>query len=490
MRTTTRAPFAVLSSAAVSSAAVSLAARSSAAGIALVALIAASMAFIPTLPAGAAAAEIVFGCDYSLSAVRTVRVDSDASMRKAIDDRRPGDLILINTNNTLGPLHVMEGKGGYDGKWITIAAAKGTSPKIASKAWAAVDIREPYVQVCGLELVGTATETNWQDVTRVGVSAEATHHVRVVGNHIHNFSLAGITLNHSNNLEVLNNNVHHNSYWGPEQGSGISIYQPNDAIGNNDPKVAPYQITISGNKVHHNANKVTSTWYRNKAGHLVATDGNGIILDDFETLQKPKNQRNPFDGNTLVANNVVYRNGGRGIHAGPNGGRHIHILNNTAYHNLTSVGDDSVRYDEFGRAEITIFGTQGQSSWDIKLINNIMVVDPNLNPEMDEVRAFYRGNIADWSIEEHHNSFVGEATKGFFNFPGQKNSQDDHELGNRSDQNAMPPFRDAAKYDLRLTRKWRKGSAVATPLISSIDHDGDVRPRGKRQERGAYEFRR
>ncbi len=458
--------------------------------IILAAMIGSTLALVPGPTAAAAGATSIHGCDLSLSADRTVRVNSDASMRKAIDDRRPGDLILVDTNNTLGPLHLLQNKGGYAGKWITIAAAKGRSPKIAATAWAAVDIREPYVQVCGLELAGTATSTNWQDVTRVGVSVESTHHVRVVDNHIHNFSLGGINLNHSNNLFVLNNNVHHNSFWGKEQGSGISVYQPDDSIGNSDPNAAPYQIVISGNKVHHNANKVTSTWYRNDDGHLVATDGNGIILDDFETLQKPKNQRNPFDGKALVSNNVVYRNGGRGIHAGPNGGRHIHILNNTSYHNLTSVGDKSVRFDEFGRAEITIFGTQGQTSWDIKLINNIMVVDPNLNPKQNEVRAFYRGNIADWSIEANHNSFVGEATKGFFNFPDQPNSQSDHELGKRSDQNAMPPFRDAANYDFHLTRKWRRGSGATTALIGKIDHDGDVRPRGKRQERGAFEFRR
>ena len=61
------------------------------------------------------------------------------------------------------------------------------------------------------------------------------------------------------------------------------------------------------------------------------TDGNGIIIDDFQSTQTSGFQNYTFP--TLVDGNVVYNNGGKGIavHWSDN----VTIRNNTAYHNNT-----------------------------------------------------------------------------------------------------------------------------------------------------------
>jgi hypothetical protein len=58
------------------------------------------------------------------------------------------------------------------------------------------------------------------------------------------------------------------------------------------------------------------------------TDGNGIIVDDNKNTQS---NNVPYDGRTLVANNIVYNNGGSGIH--DYSSAHVDIVGNTAYLN-------------------------------------------------------------------------------------------------------------------------------------------------------------
>ncbi len=452
----------------------------------LLVLCASLLSGIPTANAGVGDGR--YGCNLSLSKGRTIVAKNEQQLHDAIKDRKGGDRILVDTDAHLGPLPILEGKGGWTGAWITIAAANGRSPKIGATGWAGIDIREPFIQVCGFEVYGTATRENRDDTTRVGIYGGATHHIRVADNYVHNFSLGGININQSNNIEIVGNIVKWNSFWGKEQGSGISVFQPNDAIGSFGPADGAYQVRIEGNIVQGNANRVVSQHRRNDAGHLVATDGNGIILDDFENKQVARNKQNPYDGWTLVANNVSYLNGGRGIQAGPNGGQHVHIINNTAYHNNQSVRDNLIRYDEFGRAEFVVVGTQYQTSFDLKFINNVAVVDPSLDNETNNVMAFYRGNIADWSINARFNSFSGNAIKGFYNYPGLPDSQDDHDLGRKSQLNANPPFVNPSKGDFRLKKRWLRGANTVNSTIGKVDIDGTVRPTGRRQERGAYEF--
>ena len=231
------------------------------------------------------------------------------------------------------------------------------------------------MQICDVEVVGRSRARKVDDTTRTGILVLQTHHVRIVNTNVHNFSVGGIAVNHSNNIEIVGNEVARNSFWGAEQGSGISVFKPDRSLGDFEGR---YQIVIAGNRSHHNRNRVVNP-YRGKA-----TDGNGIILDDFRNVFPGGHGEWP--GTVLVANNVVYRNGGRGIHGAPNGGVRVHIINNTAYHNMQSLRDPSIAFDSWAEAEISVAGTFNQASKKVKVVNNIAIADPRIVGAM----AFFR----------------------------------------------------------------------------------------------------
>ena len=133
---------------------------------------------------------------------------------------------------------------------------------------------------------------------------------------------ARITSVESSNLEILHNEVFDNSFWGAEQGSGISFWRSVDAgVG---PDADGYHDRIVGNIVYRNENKVFSQW---RDGEVI-TDGNGIILDTSDD--------EGYTGRTLVANNVVFDNGGRGILVF--GASRVDIVSNTTYRNGRTPG--------------------------------------------------------------------------------------------------------------------------------------------------------
>jgi hypothetical protein len=112
----------------------------------------------------------------------------------------------------------------------------------------------------------------------------------------------------------------HDNYTahGPENGSGISIWEPHMKEEN----VGGYNITIRNNVVYHN-------W----ATAIVASvgfpsDGNGIIIDDFKNSQT---DGEPYLYKTLVENNLVFNNGGAGIHVFLSD--NVTVRNNTVWYN-------------------------------------------------------------------------------------------------------------------------------------------------------------
>ncbi|MDB9720633.1 cellulase family glycosylhydrolase [Winogradskyella sp.] len=129
-----------------------------------------------------------------------------------------------------------------------------------------------------------------------------------------------------------------------------------------------YSIKILGNEVHHNYNEQFS-WAPDKTIITPRIDeGKGISL-----------QRNNTDlwvngsGRILVANNLCYWNGFSGVHS--NDGHRIDFINNTCYMNsytntVTNAG---------GEQNGNNIGISSQSGNDIKMINNISVVDTNWN---------------------------------------------------------------------------------------------------------------
>jgi hypothetical protein len=195
------------------------------------------------------------------------------------------------------------------------------------------------------------------------------HHVVIRNCNIHNCAAAGIGGNWADYMTIENNTIWNNSWWSNCGTSGIHIYQPlasNINSGTTTVNGTDYRIVIANNRIYGNDNKV------NTCGVSWPSDGNGIALDDFSWAQPnsmlPEQLNKMYPHRTLVMNNLLYGNGGRGILVG---GGHVDILQNTAYGNMQNAelrntcGDQQEWCNMFG--EIAVDGP------DMRIFNNIAV---------------------------------------------------------------------------------------------------------------------
>ena len=145
-----------------------------------------------------------------------------------------------------------------------------------------------------------------------------------------------------------------NAFFSPDAHSGISVYQPQrreDAVGE-------YGVIIRNNISFNNINLVGN---QNCCGGR-PTDGNGIVLDDYQNSQESGNGID-YDRRTLVENNITYDNGGNGIHVFRS--HDIDIRNNTSVGNLLNLNNG---------AQINV-----SSSRDVNVFNNIVSADSGQN---------------------------------------------------------------------------------------------------------------
>lgn len=163
-------------------------------------------------------------------------------------------------------------------------------------------------------------------------NTQQTHHVTVSNNRTHDSGLLGISAMYADYITVDHNLVENNS--GLIQsgicGSGISLHE----MRNFDSNPAIHNV-ITNNIVRYNsnylisANPVQDFHNSNVCFH---TDGNGIIIDDTRNIQSPPQYGNPvYQGSTLIANNLVYRNGGRGISIFHSD--NVYVVSNSLYEN-------------------------------------------------------------------------------------------------------------------------------------------------------------
>jgi hypothetical protein len=214
-----------------------------------------------------------------------------------------------------GIAHYTVDHGGSAGNWMRVAAAPGHSPTIVASQGSGIQITSSYVEVSGLTIRGSGfgVDNNWG----VGISVNNADHVRLVGNRITAMPTSGISVTESSKFDLIGNDISYNSFWSPLQGSGISVWHSKNrghGAGSDG-----YHDRIIGNRVYGNENKVNSQFKEFK----VKSDGNGIIVD--------QNIDTGYSGRVLIANNLVYDNGGRGIIAWES--NRVDIVFNTGYQN-------------------------------------------------------------------------------------------------------------------------------------------------------------
>lgn len=247
------------------------------------------------------------------------------SLQVAFDRLSPGDTLYLMGGDYRGEIqswhsHFVLSASGRPDAWIRVAAAPGAAPTIMADRGNGIEVSGSYVEISGLNLVGRdfgiGNDYGW------GVLIRNSHHVRVVGNEVSGMPVGGIGTVEATNIDIIENRVHDNSFWGPEQGSGISMWHSVNA--GTEPSSDGYHNRIEGNVVYRNENKVFSQWRTQD----VITDGNGIIVDQSRDMS--------YTGRTLVANNVAFDNGGRGILVLESD--RVDVVHNTTFHNGRTPG--------------------------------------------------------------------------------------------------------------------------------------------------------
>lgn len=300
------------------------------------------------------------------------------TLRKAAQAVGPGSTVLV-ASGVYAPFRVAA--SGTADAWIKFVAEPGAHP-IVRLGDARVGIAtgaNAYILIDGFEVVGqnqnitdaqghanngSQPELNENcilvgRIPRGSGARDLAHDVVIRNDVVHDCSASGITTAFADAVTIAHNVVFNNSWWGVNDGSGISIWMLTDAVASN----GPYKNYIVGNFIYNNYCNLPFRYFRPVPA---ITDGNGIIIDTSSHVTRMPNMPSypPYQGRTYIANNIVFANGGKGITA--NRSSHIDVANNTVYDDERS----NSPYVNIGEI------TANRASEDVRFYNNIAV---NLN---------------------------------------------------------------------------------------------------------------
>lgn len=262
------------------------------------------------------------------------------SFGRAVSMLAPGDKLIVASGHYTEPL--MLTKSGTAQQPIIVI---GVGSPLIETAADAIVISGSYVELSGFE----AHSFGASSAISVG---RRNHHVRIADNVARNSGCGGIALLQTDYVTIEHNRVFGNSRRSPWQCSGISIYQAT-----NFDHAEGVHNAIRRNLVYDNMDMTVDNKISNSDGKT--TDGNGIIFDDSRHSQNSTSD-SAYDGLTLIENNIVFDNGGRGIHIFFSD--HVVVRNNTCYHD---VKDPNLA----GRQTQAEFMAVGAS--DVAFLNNI-----------------------------------------------------------------------------------------------------------------------
>lgn len=227
------------------------------------------------------------------------------TISKAMWKIQAGDEVVVGSG-TYNELVRISASGTAD-NYITVRSAVPGGAKIVSPSDYGVHIQGDYIKLDGFDVSGAS---------KSGITTNLAHHIVITNNTSHDNGMHGISASLSDYVTIDGNVTYNNASAGPY--SGISIYHPQAAVG--DTGDNGYRNIITDNISYNNVTKTDAH-----------SDGNGIILDDFRSTKDTS--RDPYLYPTLVENNIVYGNGGKGIQVAWSD--YATIRGNTAWHNNT-----------------------------------------------------------------------------------------------------------------------------------------------------------
>ena len=226
---------------------------------------------------------------------------------------QPGDVATILPGTYTTPLSITRSGTRENPITITGLNKPGQRPKIVVTGHFAVHFgaNVGWINLKYLDVRSTDKNGIW---TAVGA-----HHLVIANNVVHDCGASGIGSSGADYLTIRDNTIFRNGFTGPEQGSGINVLWMK-----NYDNVAGVHNVIRNNVIYGNANKVFKT------GMTVTQNGNGIKIDDFRHLNNTS-MGPAYTGVTLIENNLIFDNGGRGIQTFQSD--HVVIRANTLYGN-------------------------------------------------------------------------------------------------------------------------------------------------------------
>lgn len=376
---------------------------------------------------------------------------------------QPGDTVFLMNGIYKNPCWncdvIYITSSGTPNAWIVYTNYPGHTPELRFNGWAGVSINNgaSYIKINGLKIVGNNDSitlayalseknnlnnplTSGNGITvRWNANPPFSHHLVFSNNDVSKCGGGGIGTNRADYVTIENNFCYENGWYSPYGCSGISLYQN----WNSDSSTG-YKNFIRNNICFRNENQVPFFFYNNGC---CITDGNGIIIDDFQNTQF-NSTLGPYHGRTLVANNILIENGGSAIHTFFSD--HVDIIYNTAYKNSRSAHPVGEIYATY--------------SSDVNIYNNIVYALEN-----EQVNK-YDGNVnVNYAFNTYWNT-VNIAVTG----PG--------------DTIADPLFTDTLNHDFRLLPGSHCINSASPLFLIPNDFENNPRPVGSGYDRGAYEF--
>lgn len=348
-----------------------------------------------------------------------------AAVQQAANQTFTGDnIIAIMEDSTAGGDDYNEVNNNYDmvniskpgapDAWIVFKNYPGHAPVMKSTGWNVFRIcnnntggSAAYIEVRGLtarghsyvdadgdrqinpafqQYIGLAdSRTNGNGIS-VDIGFNSTnlpHNVRVA-DCVMEF-LAGGNGGSGDRLTFENNIVRNNAWWMRYAGSGISFAFAKDAETG-----ANYRRLIRNNIVY--GNECMVPWNRGTSNPY--SDGNGIIIDSDTA---------GYTGKTLVQNNLVFNNGGSGIHVLKCS--NVDIVHNTTFFNSASTSQ------AYGQIFTQSFSNSaGQWVKNVRVTNNIMVAPRNstgVNSYLYNESATSVASADPTTITHNRNIYIG-----------------------------------------------------------------------------------
>ncbi|NNG72369.1 RTX toxin [Rhizobium laguerreae] len=360
---------------------------------------------------------------------------------------KPGDEVVVKPGTYNESINI--DKDGSAAGDITLRSEVPGAALIRPPAgsYTGISVNANYVTIDGFDIKGGNGD---------GIEANNVHHVSILNNKVHDSGESGIQFNYSDFVKIVGNETYHNASTG--WFSGISIYENRNITG--DTSTTGYRNIVQNNISHDNVTKT--------GAH---TDGNGIIIDDFQSTQADGHPNYTFK--TLVDNNLVYENGGKGVQVAWSDS--VTVQNNTAYHNNQDPLNDGTWRGELSNAQ------SSNNTW----VNNVAVADPSVNKNNTAVDNTSYGGYTNantvWANNITYNGTAGQdsvRTDGGNAMPSATNG---NKLG------VDPHFAGAATDNFHLGSGSSAIDGGTTKYgVGSTDLDGHARVVGT-VDMGAYE---